>query len=102
VYALVAPFPTVTDGVILDELQRAWREDVAPAPFNGTPLLMDESTLAAFRLLWGEPIFGAVRTVPPGQLLETAWKESAWAIIPFEKLDPKWKVLTIDGQSPFR
>jgi poly-gamma-glutamate synthesis protein (capsule biosynthesis protein) len=26
----------------------------------------------------------------------------AWAIIPFEALEPKWKVLTVDGQSPIR
>ena len=26
----------------------------------------------------------------------------AWAIIPFEKIEPKWKVLTVDGQSPIQ
>src|SRR5688572_16401675 len=39
VYALVAPFPTVTDGVSSDELKRAWVEGVSPAPFTGQPLL---------------------------------------------------------------
>jgi poly-gamma-glutamate synthesis protein (capsule biosynthesis protein) len=34
------------------------------------------------------------------QLLDTAWTESAWAIIPFESINPKWKVLTVNGQSP--
>jgi len=23
-----------------------------------------------------------------------------WAVIPFEKIEPKWKVIAIDGQSP--
>ena len=27
-------------------------------------------------------------------------KNSSWAIIPFEELDPRWKVLTVDGMSP--
>ncbi len=37
------------------------------------------------------------------QLLDTAWAETpSWAIIPFEALEPKWKVLTVDGQSPIR
>jgi poly-gamma-glutamate synthesis protein (capsule biosynthesis protein) len=102
VYALVAPFPTVTDGVTFDELQGAWKEGIAPAPFNGIPLLMEKSTLAAFSALWGGPVSGAVRIVPADQLLDTAWQESAWAIIPFESLEPKWKVLTIDNQSPIR
>jgi len=110
VYALVAPFPTITDGVTFDELHIAWTEFSAPAvspepvegPFSGIPLLMAESTLAAFTAQWDAPAPGAVRIVSSDQLLDTAWNESAWAIIPFESLEPKWKVLTVDGQSPIR
>jgi hypothetical protein len=95
VYALVAPFPTVTDGVTLDELRSIWNS-------GGTPLLMAESTLRAFTAIWGEPAAGSVRSVDEGQLLDAAWNESAWAIVPFEALEPKWKVLTVDDQSPIR
>jgi len=95
VYALVAPFPTVTDGVTSDELRSLWTS-------GGTSLLMAESTLSALTAIWGEPAAGFVRSVDEGQLLDTAWSESAWAIVPFESLDPKWKVLTVDGQSPIR
>src|SRR5215212_2228046 len=103
VYALVAPFPTVRDGVTSDELKLAWTQATVPAAFNGHPLLMEESTLVAFTTLWGEPAAGSVQVVPADQLLDTAWKEiSSWAIVPFESLDPKWKVLTLDGQSPIR
>ncbi|HSB02801.1 MAG TPA: CapA family protein [Anaerolineales bacterium] len=105
VYALVAPFPTVSDGVTLDELQLVWSEGAAaaPAPFNGAPLLMEASTLAAFTALWDEPAAGAVRVVSADKLLDEAWSDMpAWAIVPFESLQPKWKVLTIDGQSPIR
>jgi len=101
VYALVAPFPTVEDGVTFDELRAAWSEGTAPTPFNGRPILMVESTLAAFSALWGEPSTGSVRVMPADQLLDLAWSEMpSWAIIPFESLEPRWKVLTIDGQSP--
>jgi hypothetical protein len=103
VYALVAPFPTVNDGMTFDDLHLAWIEGTAPAPFSGIPLLMDESTLAAFTALWDAPTAGAVRIVPADQLLGDAWAETqSWAIIPFESLEPKWKVLAIDGQSPIR
>ncbi|HSK88200.1 MAG TPA: hypothetical protein VK880_07590, partial [Anaerolineales bacterium] len=103
VYALVAPFPTVTDGVTLDELQTAWSEGVFPEAFSGSPLLMEESTLAAFTELWDEPAAGVVRVLSDDQLLDTAWSElPSWAIIPFEAVQPKWKVLTVDGQSPLR
>jgi capsule synthesis protein PGA_cap len=100
VYVLVAPFPTIRDDVTFDELRAVWDGSVAHT------LLMDKSTLAAFTALWGEPASGSVRSVeddgggvtPP--LLDIAWAESAWALIPFENLSPRWKVLTIDGQSP--
>ncbi|NOY98880.1 MAG: CapA family protein [Chloroflexi bacterium] len=102
IYALVAPFPTVTDGVTLIGLQSAW-VGTAPEPFAGSPLLMAESTQKALTALWGEPGAGAVRTVPPDDLLDTAWAEMpSWAVIPFESIEPRWKVLTIDGQSPVR
>lgn len=103
VYALVAPFPTVPDGVSTDELKNAWLHAGAPNAFHGLPLLMDESTQAAFTSLWGAPAANAVRIISAERLLETAWGElPSWAIIPFEALEPKWKVLTIDGQSPIR
>ena len=102
VYALVAPFPTVADGVTAEVLRQAW-SGAQVGPFAGRPLLMDESTLAAFTARWGAPGAGAVRSVPAGQLLATAWAERpAWAIVPFEDLEPRWKVLAIDGQSPIR
>ncbi len=102
VYALVTPFPTVTDGITLDELQAAWRgfsHDV----FRDSPLLMAESTLNAFTAIWGEPAQKSVKIVPEGKLLDTTWESMpSWAIVPFEAIQPHWKVLTIDGQSPIR
>jgi poly-gamma-glutamate synthesis protein (capsule biosynthesis protein) len=100
IYALVAPFPTVTDGVSARELRDGWSGATTGA-FAGRPLLMDESTLAAFTLLWGPPGPGSVRTLPADQLQEQAWADMpAWAIVPFEQLSPRWKVLSIDGASP--
>lgn len=99
-YALVAPFPTITDGISSEELRRTWEGD-APDPWVGSPLWMAESTKKALTATWGAAGSGAVRTIHPDDLLDFAWeKENAWAIIPFEEIEPRWKVLTIDGQSP--
>lgn len=101
-YALVAPFPTLTDNVTTQEILSAWGGS-GFGPFAGVPLLMSESTLATFSALWGKPAFGVVQTFAEDQLLEAAWSQMpAWAIIPFEKIEPKWKVLTVDGQSPIQ
>jgi hypothetical protein len=103
VYALVAPFPTVTDGVTSQELNLAWKQGTVPAAFSGHPLLMDQSTLDVLKALWGEPANGLVQVLAADRLLDGAWASlGSWAIIPFNELQPKWKVLTIDGQSPIR
>lgn len=102
IYALVAPFPTVTDGIPSADLIDAWQNG-SSLTGNGQPLLMAESTLRALTALWGEPASGAVRTVAKGEILAEAWTlPFKWAIIPFEEIQPKWKVLTVDGQSPIR
>jgi len=100
IYALVAPFPTTTDSVSLADIQNAWA-GAATGPFAGRPLWMDEPTLAAFSALWGTPAAGSVRVAAADQLVDSAWAEPpAWAIVPFEVLEPRWKVLGVDGQSP--
>jgi poly-gamma-glutamate synthesis protein (capsule biosynthesis protein) len=101
IYALVAPFATLTDDVTNQDLHSLWSGS-SSGPLAGRGLLMAESTLKAFTALWGEPASGAVRIVSSDVLVDTAWTESAWAIIPFEDIQPKWKVLSVDGQSPLR
>jgi hypothetical protein len=101
-YALVAPFPTLVDGVTTQELLSAWSGSPVGI-FGAVPLLMESSTAETFTILWGEPAAGAVQVVEAGKLLDTAWNNMpAWAIIPFEQIEPKWKVLMIDGQSPIQ
>ena len=95
VYALVAPFPTIDDGVSSEELRSAWAGNPA------WPLLVDESTLGIFSALWGAPADGAVQVVASGELLGYAWDHRrSRAIVPFEALSPRWKVLEVDGISP--
>jgi hypothetical protein len=102
IYTLVAPFPTVTDGVTFEELHNAW-SGIAGPPFNDVPLLMDESTKEVLSILWGSPAPQAVKLLPADELLDYAWANNpSWAIVPFEELNPRWKVLTVDGQSPIR
>jgi len=101
VYLLAAPFPTVVDGVTYEQLRSNWNGESLDSPFEGIPLLMSESTLEVFSALWGVPAQGSVRIVPDDQLLDTAWGTSlSWVIIPFESIEPHWKILTVDGQSP--
>ena len=102
VYALVTPFNTIPGGVTSENLRRAWRGE-SGGPFSGRPMLMDESTRRMFVETWGEPAPQAIQVMRSEELLAYAWNNPpAWAIVPFEALEPRWKVLEIDGQSPVR
>ncbi|HZU86406.1 MAG TPA: CapA family protein, partial [Anaerolineaceae bacterium] len=100
VYALVAPFPTILDGVNQEELLAAWQGQSALESFSGKPLLLSAATRAAFEQVWGSPGEGAVQVLPADQLLDAAWAQSTWALVGFEDLDPRWKVLRVEGLSP--
>jgi len=80
VYALVAPFPTVTDGINAAELQAFWQE-VSPTVFDR--LILDKSSYTAIQSIWGEPA-GNVEVIAGEDLLSLAWNTpGTWAIIPF-------------------
>jgi hypothetical protein len=99
VYAFVAPFPTITDEVSFADLQDAWAGN--GGPFGEAPLLMSAETEAVFTAWWGAPAGGAVQVHAADELLNAAWSQQpAWALIPFEDIAPRWKVLAVDGQSP--
>lgn len=100
VFALVTPFASASDDVSSAEVVDHWRGNSA-GPFSGLPLLLSDRTLAAFTHLWGEPDPGAIHVLSQGDQLEVAWaRPLSWAIIPFEQIEPRWKVLEVDGQSP--
>lgn len=100
IYALVAPFPTIQDSVPISEVLSAWL-GIPQASFSGSPLLMEVSTMEALTSLWGVPAPGAVLLVEANELISETWAlRPAWGIVPFEKLEPGWKVIAVDGNSP--
>jgi hypothetical protein len=100
VYALVAPFPTLLDEVSLSDLQSAWRGD-PPAILAGRQLFMEDSTRLAFQSNWGPAAPNSIQVTPAGQMLEMAWEQQpSLALVPFESLDPRWKILRVNGISP--
>ena len=101
IYALAAPFATVRDSISSTEFVQFWQ--------NGSPILgdapndlvMSESSFAALSALYGEPL-GKVSILPAEDLLARSLEKSAWAVIPFESIEPQWKIIHIDGQSPIQ
>jgi poly-gamma-glutamate synthesis protein (capsule biosynthesis protein) len=99
VYALVAPFPTLEDYASIEEVQRAYRGQ-AGTSFQGA-LMMTSETRDALSVRWGPPGEGRLIILETGAILDEAWNiRSTWAIVPFEDLVPRWKVLRVNGLSP--
>lgn len=96
-YAVVAPFPSLPDSISTADLEAAWQDSTADAP----PVFVDSATRSAM-----EAVLGAagdrVRVLEdPETLLEFAWSSRpSLAIVPFDALDVRWKVLGLDGNSP--
>lgn len=101
VYALAAPFPTLTDSVTLAEVQAFWRGE--PAGSLDGSLLVAPQTLGVFEAWWGPSAAEDLRIAGEEELLDAAWEIGAgraWAILPFEAIQPRWKVIRVDGLSP--
>lgn len=98
IYALVAPFPTVADGINAAELKAFWQEAIPTGYFDR--LILGQSSYKAIESLWGKPA-GTVEVHADTDLLDLAWNTpGTWAIIPFEEIQPRWKVIAVDEQSP--
>ena len=97
VYAFVAPFPTVQDQGSLDGLREVWTGGSA----GTVRVYATDSTTAAMVGILGPPAEGERNVVAEDDLLETVWTtHPAFALVPFEDLEPRWKVLDLDGVSP--
>lgn len=101
-FALVAPFPTIADQVSFRSLKDFWAGN-ATDDFPAKKVLLDGSTLAVFEKIWGQASTDYIQVVARENLLTRCWDDPEnWAVIPFEQLEPRWKVILIDGQSPIR
>ncbi len=100
VYVLAAPFPTVADDAALDEVKASWRGQFH-SQFKDRSLLMSADTSSVFQVIWGDPS-GEVQVPAEDDLLQTAWDQRTWALLPFEQLEPRWKALRVNGSSALR
>ena len=97
VYALAAPFTTVTDDVSMEELTAFWKTNAA---FPARVLVMPPAVFDSLKARFGIPV-GEIHPLAEENLLNYCeTHKDSWAVVPFEKLEPRWKVISIDGNSP--
>jgi poly-gamma-glutamate synthesis protein (capsule biosynthesis protein) len=67
----------------------------------GNPIWMDSATLMAISAILGPPASGNIFIGASDSLINSTWEnQPSWAIIPFEDIEPRWKVISVDGNSP--
>ncbi|MFZ6019704.1 MAG: CapA family protein [Chloroflexota bacterium] len=98
VYVLVTPFSSLTEQIDFDQLKSWWQ---GQADEQALPILVTEDTANALEPLLGKfsPLNVSIETEE--NLLSAAWtKRDVLAIVPFEQLQPRWKVIPLNNQSP--
>ncbi len=107
-FALAAAFPTVPDGVTFDELSRFWAGDVTAlaALGAGVPptMYLDADARASLSLLLGPPAESPNIVLLRSQdVLSATWdgRPTAFAVVPFDQLDVRYKLLQVDGINLF-
>jgi len=107
VYAVVAPFPTLADGVQWADIGRFWAGEsgaltqISEDGMTPTLFVSPETFGVLFGLLGPSSAKAPIEVAEPGELVDKAWaaRPHAWAIVPFDELEPRWKVLAVDGAS---
>ncbi len=118
-FALAAPFATVEDEVTTESLKSFWLGQSTPElPFSRLVLAPD--TLAVLTQWWGAPDLDRVVQRSIDEMIESGSSASSankplpsdlppaqpsgpsqeWAVLPFEQLNPQWKVIAVASQSP--
>lgn len=112
VLTLVAPFPTVTDEIETVSLKSFWQTGGDNTFIDR--LLVYPYGMEALTWLWGGEPKGTVELMPHTvqdidfadiqmDMIKEAWiSERTWAIVAFDELHPRWKVIALDGQSPIQ
>lgn len=95
VYALVAPFATLTDALSAAQVLAWWRGDWQPGN-----LYVSDSAAAGWTQLWGMP-GPSVQALPDDEAVLSAVRSGAgWGLVGFENLSPRVKVIQIADDSP--
>jgi len=108
VYALVAPFPTLTDDVTWADFSAYWTGQQASMPgFDSPPqLFITPDVMQVLAAKIGAPGPSVPVTLLTGDETAEAVADMIWdarpaiSVVPFDQLQPRWKVLSIDGMNP--
>jgi len=99
-YLLVAPFPSLQENLSVTDLLSIWQNG-NPASMPNLQITLSEDTKNALTLLLGDPNLDRLRIVEADTIHPSLLPDpDSLAIIPFDLINPHWKILSIDNQNP--
>lgn len=98
IFAVAVPFLTVDDEISIEELMSLWKDAISGGEYQ--TLLVTEGTSQMLSEMWGEN--GTQVKIVPAEQMVASLEETgnAAAILPFEEITPRYKILKIAGVSP--
>lgn len=100
VYALTAPFPTLVDDISTNDLQAYWQGNLENS-LSAVPKIYVPKVLAlGLEEKWGKPDPVRIERYQSPPEVDVLWESRAWAILPFDELNPRLKVISLDEKSP--
>jgi len=108
--AVAAPFPTVSDGLTAAQLRQFWAGqpdaliELSDQAGAAPTLFLDADVYAALTVLLGQPAASPnIQVVAPQDVLSRTWqaRPAAFAVLPFDQLEVRWKLLHVDGVNLF-
>lgn len=98
VYVLVTPFSSLIEQIDIDQMKSWWQGQTDE---QAIPIFVTEDTAYALEPLLGKFSPTHVFLEEEENLLSAAWAQrDVLAIVPFEQLQPRWKVIPLNNQSP--
>ncbi len=98
IYALAAPFETISDNVSFTDLNEFWKN--ADTSFSTKKIAVSADSMTELQSIFGGEAGKGIEVINGTDWAEQALSEGDWAILPFETIDPRWKIVMIDNDSP--
>ncbi|MCJ7717013.1 MAG: CapA family protein [Anaerolineales bacterium] len=99
-YILVSPFQSLREDIPTSDLLNLWQNGNISS-FPDLEISLSEETYNALILLWGDPDPNGLLVVDAELIRPSQFTNiDSLAIIPFEEINPHWKILSIGDQNP--
>jgi len=98
IYAVAVPFMSVDDDISIEELLLLWKDSTGGSEY--ATLIVTEDTYQTFTAIWGQAGDQVTITSTEDLVSTLEVTENAVAILPFDQITPRCKILKIAGKSP--